>query len=97
MFHDKDGLFFDRNHDGSVTIIKTTDGKEPSFPTPPDFPPEFGREEGNLAFSVTIDEGPWCSIVLSMSAFSERPGDWHAWMRHHKGEEDLLVGKRGGY
>jgi hypothetical protein len=28
---------------------------------------------------------------------NERPGDWYAWMRHHKGEEDLLVGKRGGY
>lgn len=97
MYHESNGLFFDRNDDGSVTIYKTSDGKEPCLPSPPDFPPEFGIEKGNIAFSQTIDDGPWCSIVLSMSAFSERPGDWGAWMRHHSAEEDLLVGKRGGY
>ena len=83
MFHVKDGLFFKRNDDGSVTIIKTSDGREPT--------------ESNVSFSETLDDGSWCSVVLSMSSFGERPGDWHAWMRHHKGEEDLLVGKRGGY
>lgn len=83
MFHVKDGLFFKRNDDGSVTVTKTTDGRQPS--------------EVNISFSETLDEGSWCSVVLSMSAFNERPGDWHAWMRHHKGDEDLLVGKRGGY
>lgn len=83
MFHVKDGLFFRRNDDHSVTIIKTTDGKEPA-----------GL---NVEFSETVDDGSWCSVVLSASAFGERPGDWHAWMRHHKGDEDLLVGKRGGY
>ena len=103
MFHVKDGLYFTRDlHEssaekGCVTIIQTTDGKEPCFPTPPDFPAEFGRVKGNIAYQVKIDEGSWCSIVLSMTEFSERQGDWHAWMRHHKGEEDLLAGKRGGY
>jgi len=101
MFHVKDGLFFIRNLNGndpgSVTIVKTTDGREPCFPTPADFPAEFGREKGNIAFSETLDDGSWCSVVLSMSKFGERPGDWHAWMLHHKGDEDLLEGKRGGY
>lgn len=83
MFHVKDGLFFKRNDDRSVIVIKTNDGKEPT--------------DHNVSFTVKVDEGIWCSLVLTMSAFSERPGDWHAWMRHHKGEEDLLVGKRGGY
>lgn len=83
MFHVKDGLFFKRNDNGSVTIVKTADGKEPG--------------ESNVSFTETMDDGSWCSTVLTMSAFNERPGDWHAWMRHHKGEEDLLVGKRGGY
>lgn len=83
MFHDKDGLFFKRNDNGSVTITKTLDGKEPT-----------GK---NIAFVQVVDEGPWCSVVLTMSAFNERPGDWHAYMKHHKGEEDLLAGKRGGY
>lgn len=83
MFHDKDGLFFKRNDDGSVTITKTSDGKEPSA--------------DNVIFTQVVDEGPWCSVVLSMTAFNERPGDWGAWMKHHKGEEDLLAGKRGGY
>lgn len=83
MFHDRDGVFFTRNENGSVTIIKTSDGKEPA--------------DANVVFTNTMDEGPWCSIVLTMSAFNERPGDWHAWMKHHMGTEDMLVGKRGGY
>jgi hypothetical protein len=88
MFHYREGLFFKRNEDGSVTITKTTDGHEPRRWT-------HLRPDDNIGFCVTIEEGGWCSAVLSMTAFSERPGDWHAWMRHHKGEEDLLVGKCG--
>lgn len=83
MFHVSDGLFFRRNSDGSVAIIETSDGKEPTA--------------DNIRFTHEILAGPWCSVVLTMSAFNERPGDWHAWMKHHKGEEDLLAGKRGGY
>lgn len=83
MFHESNGVFFKRHDDGSVTITKTKDGKHPT--------------ENNIEFQHTIDDGPWCSVVLSMSAFSERPGDWQAWMKHHKGQEDLLIGKRGGY
>jgi hypothetical protein len=83
MFHVSDGLYFIRKENGSVTIVQTTDGKEPV--------------ENNIKFRRNIDDGSWCSVVLSMTDFSERPGDWSAWMRHHKGKEDLLVGKRGGY
>jgi hypothetical protein len=82
-------LFIRRNEDGSVTVLKTNDGKEPLTDVPP--------EDTNVAFAQTLDDGSWCSVVLSMSAFSERPGDWYAWMKHHKGEVDLLEGKRGGY
>jgi len=59
MFHVKDGLFFKRNDDGSVTVLKTSDGKEPT--------------DSNVSFTETLDDGSWCSAVLSMSAFSERP------------------------
>lgn len=83
MFHSNNGLFFTRNDDGSVTITKT-DGKAVA-------------DGGNVIFEQTLDDGTWASTVLSMTAFSERPGDWHAFMRHHKGVEDILVGKRGGY
>ena len=85
MFHVQDGLYFQRHDDHKVTILKTGDGKEPA------------SDASNVVFTQTLEDGPWCSVVLGMSAFSERPGDWHAWMRHHKGTEDLLVGKRGGY
>ena len=88
LLHVSDGLFFRRNEDGSVTVLKTNDEREPADVSP---------EDSNVVFAQTMDAGSWCSVVLTMSAFSERPGDWHAWMRHHSGEEDLLVGKRGGY
>lgn len=79
MFHVSEGLYFRRNEDGGVTIVKTSDGMEPG--------------DTNIAFIQTMDDGSWCSVVLSMSAFSERPGDWHAWLQHHKGEKDLLSGR----
>lgn len=83
IFHSTDGLFFTRNDDGSVTMTKT-DGKSVA-------------DGGNVLFEQRLDAGTWVSAVLAMSAFNERPGDFHAWLRHHKGEEDMLAGKRGGY
>lgn len=76
MFHSKDGLYFTRKDDGSVTITKT-DGKPIS-------------EDWKILFEQTVDAGTWASIVLAMSAFDERPGDFQIWMRHHQGEEDIL-------
>jgi hypothetical protein len=76
VFHSQDGLFFTRNDDGSVTLTKT-DGKPKS-------------EGGKVIFEQTVDAGTWVSIGLTMSAFNERPGDYHVWVRHHQGGEDIL-------
>jgi len=43
------------------------------------------------------DAGVWISLVLAMSAYNERPGDFSPMLKHHCGKADLLVGKRGGY
>lgn len=75
-FHSKDGLFFFRQPDGSVRIVKT-DGKLPT-------------EGGAILFEATLDDGSWGSAVLSMSAFGEQPGHWKKWMDHHHGRKDLL-------
>ena len=83
MFHTSHGLYFTRNEDRSVTITKT-DGRAVA-------------DGGKVLFEQTIDEGSWVSVVLSMTAWSERPGDWGAWLLHHRGAEDVLAGRRGGY
>jgi hypothetical protein len=46
---------------------------------------------------VTVDPDGWASAVLSVSAYGERPGDWHAFVAHHKGHKDMLEGQRGRY
>ena len=81
--HVSDGLFFDREENGNVTLTKT-DGKSP-------------KDGGRVIFTQTFDAGHWASIILSMSSFGERPGDWHAWIAHHNGTQDILEGRRGGY
>jgi hypothetical protein len=53
-----------------------------------------GRE---LEVLVRMEAGVWCSAVLSVSAFGDRPGDWGAIMAHHQGRKDMLAGQRGGY
>lgn len=52
---------------------------------------------GELQAKETIEQGHWISNVLNMSSFGERPGDYHAWLKHHAGEKDILEGQRGGY
>ena len=37
-----------------------------------------------------INDGHWGSLVLSMTAFTERPNDWNRFMDHHQGRKDLL-------
>ena len=44
-----------------------------------------------------IPENIWASIVLSMTAYGEREGDWNTFMLHHTGQQDMLKGRRGGY
>lgn len=67
-FHYKDGLYFKRNADRSVTITKAktpmVDGKE-------------------IAFETTIDEFGWASIIASVSELGEdnlrfyKALEWH--------------------
>jgi hypothetical protein len=75
-YHDRDGMYLGRFADGSVRLAKT-DG----------LAPDAG---GKIEFEWTFDAGTWGSIVLSMSAFDERPCDWHRFMDHHQGRADLL-------
>lgn len=79
-FHVQDGLFFDKQSDGSVTVRK-----------------EATIEGIKIGLSVDIPANIWASLVLTMSEFNERPGDWQAFMAHHNGAKDMLVGQRGGY
>lgn len=81
MTHDRwfsvsDGLFFVRQKDGAVRIVKT-DGKLP-------------EDGGHISFDAQIDDGSWASAVLTMSEFNERPGDWYVWMDHHHGRRDAI-------
>jgi hypothetical protein len=75
MFHVSDGLFFERLEDGKVRIRKTTDG----------------RDGSPVVFEQVIDAGSWSSVVLSMSAFDERPNDWHVFMEYHLGKTDIIT------
>jgi hypothetical protein len=47
--------------------------------------------------TFTIPDNLWASLVLTMTEFSERPGDWQTFMDHHHGRKDMLEGNRGGY
>src|SRR5689334_1027648 len=62
--------------DGHI-VIAHTDGRAP--------------DDGG---TVTSCEGAqaeiWASVVLTLTAFNERPNDWHAFMDHHHGRRDLL-------
>lgn len=76
MYHASDGLYFSRETSGDVTISQRLRRAED------------GEEE--LVFLQRVDAGHWASAVLSMSAHGERPGDWTAWMEHHKGLDDIF-------
>lgn len=41
-------------------------------------------------FNYHIPSGVWCSVVLTLSAFNERPNDWQAFRDHHLGRCDML-------
>jgi hypothetical protein len=64
MYHESNGLFFDRLQNGSVRIIKTTDGKDPN--------------EGNILFQQDIPENTWASAVCSVSRLGETVERWNA-------------------
>lgn len=72
-----DALYLARLWDGRVAVV-TTDGRAPN-------------EGGEIWSETIIEDGIWGSAVLTMTAFSERPNDWHAFMDHHHGRRDLLA------
>jgi hypothetical protein len=72
----KAGLYCRRTERGDVELCATLDKKDPS--------------ESNRIFEFLIDSGIWTSTVLTMTSFSERPNDWHAFMDHHYGRSDML-------
>lgn len=69
MFHAKNGLFFKRNWDNSVTVIKTNDGKQPS--------------ETNVVCNGTLKENEWASAVCSVSAEGETAERWNQSRQFH--------------
>ena len=76
-FHVNHGLYFERLSAGGVRLVRT-DGPAPDA-------------GGVVLFEQVIDDGIWGSLVLTMSHFNERPGDWHPFMDHHHGRRDLLA------
>lgn len=80
IFHSQNGLCFERLENGSVRIVKFVPETMTSI--------EGGSWDGTIEFEQTVDDGTWCSIVLTMSDFNERPNDWHWWMQHHNGKVD---------
>lgn len=76
MVYVKDGLYFERLDGGDVRII-VTDGKSP-------------EDGGKILSDHGIHENIWCSTVLNMTAFSERPNDFHRFADHHHGRRDLM-------
>lgn len=71
-FHSREGFFFKREPDGSVTI--RVEGP----------PWENGR--GQLQREITLPENEWASVVASVSALSEDGVTWAVARAFHAGE-----------
>ena len=67
---------FGRAPDGAV-VVAHTDGRAPD-------------KGGIIERSEVMNAGTWASLVLTLSAFDERPNDWAAFMDHHQGRRDVL-------
>lgn len=63
MFHQRDGLYFERQQDGAVRIIKTSDGLEPAT--------------ANVLLDQTIAVSEFASVVASMSRDGEADGGYY--------------------
>jgi hypothetical protein len=71
-FHLSDGLYFQRQPDGSgvVRIIKT----------------ESGRKDSPVIFDVTIDASQWASVIASMSFYGEENSGFYRALLFHRGD-----------
>lgn len=70
MFHTQNGLFFEKQADGSVRILKT----------------ESGREGDPVLMDVTLDKHSWGSVIASMSYYGEEDYGFYRAMNFHVGE-----------
>ena len=60
MFHYKDGIFFKREADGSVTVIKRV----------------TAHDDAEIIAEFNIDVDGWCSIIASVSYTGETSEKW---------------------
>jgi hypothetical protein len=68
-FHVKDGLYFKRNKDNSVTVYQTADE---------------GRSD-EIIFERTIPDTVWASVIASVSKNGEENNRWFTAMIWHNG------------
>lgn len=64
MFHQRDGLYFDRLPNGDVHILKTVDGRARSSDAP-------------KLFEQVIPAGEWESVIATVSAGGESDSRWY--------------------
>lgn len=69
MFHESKGLYFERQPNGDVRVIKTYDEREPR----PD----------NVVLDHIIQAGPWASVIASMSKHGEIDGGFDRAVKFH--------------
>ncbi len=82
MFHYRDNLFFGRNNNGSVRVLKLPN------------PPAGGRASVDgcypeAIYDISIDTHGWASIVASVSHAGEEGGRYNEARKFHNG--DLLL------
>lgn len=71
-FHWRDGMYFQRQPDGTVSIAKTV--------TP-------SADESGLAWCFDVPAAEWASIVASVSAVGETGETYRAAEAFHRGEK----------
>ena len=55
MFHVRDGLFFERQTEGAIRILKRTNG----------------RDDAPIVFDMVLDKHAWASVIATMSFYGE--------------------------
>lgn len=71
MFHSQDGLYFRREPNDCVTIIKTTDQLPPC------------DDGSNILFQQSLMPGTWASAICSVSSRGEDFERWQASLLFH--------------
>lgn len=72
-FHSREGFFFKRETDGSVTV--RVEG------------PPWENGHGQLQRTITLPENEWASVVSSVSLAGETAERWQAARDYHAEEE----------